>query len=115
MSMPEVPVCENDFAQPWKNELGFAGKVLTVEPETEAHSMDKPNPRDPSASPLAVFWLLGAPFFRVASVFEEAVSGATVPPCSATTAAPHPDLRNHFKTFQIISKMLQASTGIHLP
>src|SRR5205814_2265604 len=34
--------------------------------------------------PLAFFWPLGAFFFRVACFFEEACSGATVAPCSAT-------------------------------
>src|SRR5437762_6300360 len=37
--------------------------------------------------PLAFFWPLGAPVFRVACFFEEACSGATVAPCSATFAA----------------------------
>src|SRR5262245_55590249 len=37
--------------------------------------------------PFAVFWPLGAPFFAVACLFEAAVSGATVAPCSATAAA----------------------------
>src|SRR6476469_3176620 len=36
--------------------------------------------------PLAVFWPLGAPFFGLASFFEEAFSGATFAPCSATMA-----------------------------
>jgi hypothetical protein len=30
---------------------------------------------------------LGAPFFALAAFFEEAFSGATVAPCSATVAA----------------------------
>src|SRR5688572_30416658 len=38
-------------------------------------------------APLAVFWPLGAPFFTVASFFEEVFSGATCTPCSATWAA----------------------------
>jgi hypothetical protein len=38
------------------------------------------------ALPLAAFWPLGAPFFGLASVFEEAFPGATVEPCSATAA-----------------------------
>src|SRR5579863_2059468 len=37
-------------------------------------------------APLAVFWLLGAPFFWVAPFFEGAFSGATCAPCSATAA-----------------------------
>jgi hypothetical protein len=37
--------------------------------------------------PLAAFWPLGAPFFWVAPFFEEAFSGATCAPCSATVAA----------------------------
>src|ERR1041385_1163097 len=37
--------------------------------------------------PLAFFWPMGASFFRVARFFEEACSGATVAPCSATFAA----------------------------
>ena len=37
--------------------------------------------------PLAIFWRLGAPFFALAAFFEEAFSGATVAPCSATAAA----------------------------
>src|SRR5712692_9736675 len=37
--------------------------------------------------PLAVFWPLGASCLRVASFFEEAFSGATCAPCSATAAA----------------------------
>src|SRR5258708_3612479 len=37
--------------------------------------------------PLAAFWPLGAPFFWVALFFEEAFSGATCAPCSATVAA----------------------------
>src|ERR1039458_1211294 len=36
--------------------------------------------------PLAVFWLLGAPFFWLAPFFEDPFSGATVAPCSATAA-----------------------------
>ena len=36
--------------------------------------------------PLALFWPLGAPFFELASFFEEAFSGATCAPCSATAA-----------------------------
>jgi hypothetical protein len=36
--------------------------------------------------PLALFWLLGAPFFVLAPFFEEAFSGATVALCSATAA-----------------------------
>ena len=36
--------------------------------------------------PLALFWLLGAPLFGLAVFFEEAFSGATVAPCSATAA-----------------------------
>src|SRR6202795_1425340 len=39
------------------------------------------------ALPLALFWPLGAPFFWLAPFFEEAFSGATCAPCSATTAA----------------------------
>src|SRR5580700_681028 len=35
---------------------------------------------------LAVFWPLGAPFFRVAPFFEEAFSGATCAPCAASGA-----------------------------
>ena len=38
-------------------------------------------------APLAVFWPLGAPFFRVAAFFEAAFAGATGAPCSATAAA----------------------------
>src|SRR6266849_4355131 len=38
-------------------------------------------------APLAVFWPLGAPFFWLAPFFEEAFSGATWAPCSATVAA----------------------------
>src|SRR5215472_16964888 len=37
-------------------------------------------------APLAVFWPLGASFFWLAPFFEEAVSGATGAPCSATAA-----------------------------
>src|SRR4051794_11697604 len=37
--------------------------------------------------PLAFFWPVGAPVFRVACFFEAAFSGATVAPCSATLAA----------------------------
>src|SRR6266852_4099342 len=37
--------------------------------------------------PLAAFWPLGAPFFWLACFFEEAFSGATCAPCSATVAA----------------------------
>src|SRR5881396_515890 len=37
--------------------------------------------------PLAVFRPLGAPFFWLVPFFEEAFSGATVAPCSATLAA----------------------------
>jgi hypothetical protein len=36
---------------------------------------------------LAFFWLSGAPFFGLAAFFEEAFSGATVAPYSATAAA----------------------------
>ena len=36
--------------------------------------------------PLALFWPLGAPFFGLAPFFEEAFSGATCAPCSATAA-----------------------------
>src|SRR5216110_981881 len=36
--------------------------------------------------PLAIFWPLGAPFFGAEPFFEEAFSGATVAPCSATVA-----------------------------
>jgi pimeloyl-ACP methyl ester carboxylesterase len=36
--------------------------------------------------PLALFWRLGAPLFALAAFFEEAFSGATVAPCSATAA-----------------------------
>src|SRR5687768_14402614 len=38
-------------------------------------------------APLAVFWRLGAAFFRVAPFFEGAFSGAPWAPCSATLAA----------------------------
>jgi hypothetical protein len=37
--------------------------------------------------PFAAFWPLGAPFFWVVPLFEEAFSGATCAPCSATVAA----------------------------
>src|SRR5215472_3584919 len=37
--------------------------------------------------PLAALWPLGAPVFWLAPFFEEAVSGATVAPCSATATA----------------------------
>jgi hypothetical protein len=37
--------------------------------------------------PLAIFWRGGAPFFALAAFFEEAFSGATVAPCSATAPA----------------------------
>src|SRR5579862_6321311 len=40
-----------------------------------------------AAAFLAFFWPLGTPFFWLASFFEEAFSGATVAPCSATAAA----------------------------
>jgi hypothetical protein len=36
--------------------------------------------------PLAPFWPLGAPFFWLAPFFEEAFSGATFAPCSATVS-----------------------------
>jgi hypothetical protein len=36
--------------------------------------------------PFAFFWPLGAPFFGLASFFEEAFSGATWAPCAATAA-----------------------------
>src|SRR5882724_6677724 len=36
---------------------------------------------------LAFFWPVGAPVFWVARFFEEACSGATVAPCSATLAS----------------------------
>jgi hypothetical protein len=39
------------------------------------------------ALPLAAFWPLGAPFFVLAPFFEEAFSGATCAPSSATVAA----------------------------
>src|SRR6202789_2040521 len=38
-------------------------------------------------APLAVCWPLGAPFFWVAAFFDDAFSGATGAPCSATAAA----------------------------
>src|SRR5579862_3195912 len=38
-------------------------------------------------APLAAFWPLGAPFFLVAPFFDEAFSGATFAPRSATAAA----------------------------
>src|ERR1039458_3467731 len=37
--------------------------------------------------PLALFWLLGAPFLALAPFFGEAFSGATFAPGSATAAA----------------------------
>jgi hypothetical protein len=36
---------------------------------------------------LALFWRVGAPLSALAAFFEEAFSGATVAPCSATAAA----------------------------
>jgi hypothetical protein len=42
---------------------------------------------DALALPLVAFWPLGAPFFWVAPFFEEAFSGATCAPSSATEAA----------------------------
>jgi len=38
------------------------------------------------APPLALFWLLDEVFFELAAFFGEVFSGATVAPCSATSA-----------------------------
>jgi hypothetical protein len=41
MLMPKAASHLNNFSQFWENDVGLAGEVRTVEPESIAHPVDK--------------------------------------------------------------------------
>src|SRR5208283_3987178 len=53
--------------------------------------------------PLAVFWPLGAAFFECACFFDEAFSGATCAPLSATAAVISVSVASEFVMFVVLS------------